>query len=439
MSYRAIGASRRGTGYLQSQTASHANCWLILSLIGLLASISYAQPGGPETQGPPPQMVRVGQIKRQTLQEHRPVIGRLREIRRSIVASEQAGRVTQIHVEPGNAVDGGETALASIDDIWAELELDAQRAALAQAKAGVAEAHANLNQANRDFAYLEELGQRGSAKPKEIEDARSQTQAAQARLDRAKADVMVAEAAIARADESLARLTVIAPFDGLVVAKLTEVGQWVNQGDPIAEIISRGRIDAVIDVPERLVNEITIGEQAELRLTGIDLTAQGKVVAINPSGASAARTFPVKIRLDDQEGKLKAGMSVTAMIPAGEARPTLTVPRDAVLRSPLGNVMWAAVNNQAMRVPVKILFESGDRYAIEIEPAYAGPPLDDASLVVVEGAERLLFPGQPLNVISQEPANKDEATSKTPNEKTRNSEVTTESGAGVSPAIAAKL
>ena len=77
----------------------------------------------------------------------------------------------------------------------------------------------------------------------------------------------------------------------------------------------------------------------------------------------------------------------------------LTVPRDAVLRSPLGDVIWAAIDSQAVKVPVKVLFGAADRYAIEVLPGYAGPSLAEGSLVVIEGGERLAFPGQPLNVL----------------------------------------
>ncbi len=369
--------------------------WIVAlagSLVLGLGTLAHAQEA-------PAQTVRVGAVSQQTLQERWPVIGRLREVRRSIVAAEQFGRIVAINVDQGDAVEGGVTELARIDNVWAKLNLAAGEANLAQAKAGVAEAQANLNQANRELAYLEDLGARGSAKPKEVDDARSAAEAAKARLDRAHADVLAAEASLARAQENVSRLNVIAPFDGLVVAKHTEVGQWVDAGDAVVEIISRGQIDAVIDVPERLINDVELGERVEVRLTGLNIEAQGVVESITPTGATAARTFPVKVRLQDERGLLKAGMSVTAMIPAGRETPLLTVPRDALLRSPAGDVIWAAVDNQAVKVPVKVLFGVADRYAVEVAPAYFGPPVVEGTQVVIEGGERLAFPGQPLNIL----------------------------------------
>ncbi len=49
----------------------------------------------------------------------------------------------------------------------------------------------------------------------------------------------------------------LAPFDGLVVSKMAEVGRWVDPGDAVIEVVSRGTIDAVVDVPERLIDRVT--------------------------------------------------------------------------------------------------------------------------------------------------------------------------------------
>ena len=369
---------------------------MMMWLIGATSVV--AQPG--EGQGPPPQMVRVDRALTQMLQARWQVVGRLREVRRSVVAAEQSGRIVQLDVEQGDVVEGSRTVLARIDDVWAKLALAAAQATLSQAKAGVAEAQANLTQAQRDLSYIEELQARGSAKPKEVDDARSTTAAARARLDRARADVLAAEAALDRANVDLQRLRVVAPFDGVVTQKMTEVGQWVAPGDAVVEIISRGKIDALIDVPEKIINHVEMDEPVDVHVSAIDIETEGRVAAINPLGASAARTFPVKIRLDDQHGKLKAGMSVTAMVPTGERKAILTVPRDAVLRSPTGDVVWAAMDGRAMKVAVRVLFGHEDRYAVEVSPNYSGPPFRDGTLVIIEGAERLAFPGQPLNIMN---------------------------------------
>src|SRR5690606_6985236 len=146
----------------------------------------------------------------------------------------------------------------------------------------------------------------------------------------------------------------------------------------------------------------------------VGVEARGEVVAVTPFGGNAARTFPVKVRLDDRAGTLKAGMSVTARVALTARTPRLTVPRDAVLFSATGPVVWMAAlaesgegaaaeaapapggpSHVAQAVPVEVLFGTADRYAVRPTGTGADAGLSAAAAVVVEGAERLM-PGQPL-------------------------------------------
>ena len=119
---------------------------------------------------------------------------------------------------------------------------------------------------------------------------------------------------------------------------------------------------------------------------------------LTPLAASTARTFPVKIRFaDDKGGQLKAGMSALAQVPNGEPQQVLTVPRDAIHRTHAGTVVWANLDGKAMSIPVKVLFGNGDRYAVGTTRDQM-PPLTPDMQVVIEGGERLMFPGQPLMI-----------------------------------------
>src|SRR5690606_2118747 len=110
---------------------------------------------GPEGQGPPPAMVRFGEVTTETLQEHQEVVGRLQAVKRSVVAAEYGGRIVAVPVEEGQRVsadgqDGAATVLAEIDDVWLKLEQQAREAELAAAKARVEEALAALEVSTRD-------------------------------------------------------------------------------------------------------------------------------------------------------------------------------------------------------------------------------------------------------------------------------------------------
>ena len=354
-------------------------------------------------QGPPHALVRVGIVSQQELRPHVEIIGRLREVRRVTVGIGQQGKVIGVNVEEGQWVDGQKTVLASIDPTFSNIAKESVASQLKQAQAEVKEAKANLDQARTDLKYFEELAKTQSARPRELDNAKAAEEAAAARLDRAGAAVLLAESEIERVKEEHIRYEAIAPFDGVVVRKWMEVGQWVQKGAPVVEIISRGQIDAVVDVPERLVADLNKGADVEVLVESIGKRVNGKIEAIIPDGTNVARTFPVKVRIDDLKGKLMPGMSVTAWLPAGEERTTLTVPRDAVLSSAAGSSIWVAVEKDgaliALKVEVDVLFGAGDQYAVALNRRNLGPPLAPGMQVVIEGGERILFPGQPLTLL----------------------------------------
>lgn len=338
-------------------------------------------------QGPPPALVRVAPVVMADLNQRWDAIGRLVAVKHSAIAAEVDGKIVAMPVDEGGAVVGGETVVAEVEPVWTEL--DAQRA-----KAELASAEAELNQAQLDLKYLEELDAVGSAKPREVALARTKVQSRQAAVD-------AAQATLAEKQQQINRLKVVSPFDGFVVKKLVEAGQWVTRGTPVVEVISRGEIDAVVDVPEQLVNRVALDMPVEVVVEPLGREIEGRVVAINPSGSTAARTFPVKIRLSDDNGLLKPGMSVVAHVPMSETRPVLAVPRDAVQRTDMGWRVWLNLNGAAMPVGVRVLFGHENLYAVEALP---GPvPLAPGMPVVIEGAERL-FPTQPLNVAGASPA-----------------------------------
>jgi multidrug efflux pump subunit AcrA (membrane-fusion protein) len=143
---------------------------------------------------------------------------------------------------------------------------------------------------------------------------------------------------------------------------------------------------------------VSLGRSIEVVVEALAVEASGKVVGINPRGSNAARTFEVKVRLDDQGGKLKPGMSVLARIPTGEMVEVLTLPRDAVIHSANGPMTWAEMNGVAAPVPLDVLFAHDGGYAVHAGGGAGGQAqvlLVDQQRVVIEGAERL-FPGQPL-------------------------------------------
>lgn len=338
-----------------------------------------SQQSGKPQSGPPPALVRVGIAQRKTVQPQRPIIGRLVEVRKVTVASEVTGKIVDIPVEEGTPVEAGKTVLARVDDVWCRLNLE-------QCRAQAASAEAKLKYELVELERHKQLTDRKAISQSELESK-------QATVDELRAILDEAKAAVEEGSERITRSVILAPFDGTVVAKHAERGGHVSPGTPIVDVVSRGQVDAQLMVPESVVNLISVGQPLPIRVDPLGEEVTGEVVLVTPYGPTASRTFPVRVRLDDQGGRLKVGMSVTASIATGPEREALVVSKDAVLVRPDGSTVWVAPGEaetaEVRSVPVTISVRMPEQYAVESETEQGRKLLVPGARVVVEGAERL--------------------------------------------------
>lgn len=346
-------------------------------------------------QGPPPSLVRVAEARIQTVQQISRVTGKLQPVRRSLIASEESGRVILAPPDSGTVVEAGDK-LACIDDEVLRIDRDGAAATVAEGKSICEEREALLSSATRERKRLEKLIADRTAKRKELEDMIDEEVAARAALAQARAALSIASTRLARTEVSLRKLTIRAPFDGFVTEKHTEVGQWLSPGDPVVEVVATGQIDAVFDVPEYVVSYVTTEQLINITIDALSQQRTAPVYRITPDANSQSRTFPVTVRLENADGTLKSGMTVTAELPNGKQTQALTVPRDAVQVTPNGARVYVNRGGVAAPANVRVRFGAGDRFVID-------GPIGPGEQVVIEGNERL-FPGAPLIVMPDAPA-----------------------------------
>jgi len=228
--------------------------------------------------GPPPAQVYVDRAQMMEVETRRETTGDLRPVRRAVVASREEGRVAAFDLREGQRVEGGDV-LARLDDDLLRYEVDRASAQVASDEGRIEERRAELENARRDLERLEDLSDRGSARPVELDDARTQTARIAAQLAQAEADLAVARAELARADRRLRDLTIRAPFDGRVVSTMTELGEWISSGGPVAELIAVDELEVWLPVSQTGLELIPAG----------DATTMGRV---GPPGAGGAGPPP---------------------------------------------------------------------------------------------------------------------------------------------------
>ncbi len=368
-----------------------------LSLISLLLLVFVLGPGvAPAWSqgGPPPAQVYVDAARMMNVETRRETTGDLRAVRRAVVASREEGRVARFDLRAGDRVEAGDTLL-KLDDELLRYEAERARAQIASDRGRIEERRAELENARLDLMRLESLEERGSARPVELDDARTETARIEAQLIQAEADLAMSEAEAARAERRLEDATITAPFDGRIVRTMTELGEWVSSGGGVAELVALDRLEVWLDVPERALDLVRSTEQTiGIRVAALGETIEAPVAAIVPDVDPLSRLFPVRIVLENGDERLAPGMSVTGLVPTGVRGDVLTIHSDAVRVDDLGEYVFYDRGGVAGVARVRTLYRVDDRAVIRPGEIEAG----DA--VVVEGNERL-FPGQPITILGE--------------------------------------
>jgi RND family efflux transporter MFP subunit len=413
---------------------------VLVAAFSFFGNAPEGQAQGPKgSKGGPPPTPKVMVVAAQSgeVSEQKAFVGTVKPIRRSLVGSAAAGRVEQYLINEGDAVTAGQPiAILRRGVIQAELDvargdLAVRQAELAEletslkdeieqasAKVDVAEANLTFRKGKVDRAkalansisreLLEEESAMAIQAAGQLRDVRAALRlltegARDQKTQQAKARAQAAAAEVQRLTEQFQRHTMFAPFDGFVSAEHTEVGQWVMQGDPVAEIVELGQVDVEIAVVEDYIAALSTSVSGDVELPSLPgKSFTGQVAVINPQADARARTFPVKVRVDNVlEGShpvLKAGMFARVTLPVGQPIPRTLVPKDAVVLggpAPMVFVADAASGKPAVRpIPVTLGPASGPWISVQGD-------VKPGDHVIVEGNERVR-PGMEVRAEAKE-------------------------------------
>ncbi len=348
------------------------------------------------TQQVPPTPVKTAPVTAESTQSRLALTGELRARSRARVAAIEGGRVEAIHFDEAQAIRAGET-LVSIDGRRLRSELAQAEAELGVRDAQLAIERATAQTAQKDLeAYRSaEASRKGSVAEMTLRWAERDAGIAAARVLVAEREVLRSAAGIERLRISIGDLVVTAPFDGVVLERLVEPGEWLAPGAAVAVLASRGAIEAWIEVPES-ASASAVRDDAGLavRIDALDLVVKPVAVRAVPDVDPRSRRFRLIATLEPGDAELLPGMSVTAEIPTGAPQSMLRVPTDALVRDAGGDFVWLAAarpdgTTMAMPVTVKVRFKREGFAFVE------APGLQDGAMVVVEGNERL----RPMTII----------------------------------------
>lgn len=410
--------------------------WVLLSLA---ASQAFAQGFGPS------QVVVSPVLEREVTVGH-AFVGTVMPSKKALIGSAVDGRVIEFPLNAGDRVAEGQPLAQLLTDTItleiqaAEADLELRRQALAELENGTRpeekdQAKARMSSAEARRTYMQSRRQRWQTlydtnraiSEEELDEAISSgIESEQAYLEakaaydlavagprkeqiaQARAQVAFQEATVNRLKDQLSKHSIISRFDGYVTAEHTEIGQWVQQGDPVAEVAALDEIEVLTYVVEQHVPHVRVGSQVTVEVPAIPgQTFSGVVAEIVPQADVQARTFPVKIRVKneivDQVPLLKSGMYTRVTLPTGGRQVATLVPKDAIVLGGAQPIVFvvegaSAVGETGKVSPVPVKVGVADGGLIQITS-----PLKPGQLVVVQGNERLQ-PGQEIAIQRTEAA-----------------------------------
>jgi multidrug efflux system membrane fusion protein len=233
--------------------------------------------------------------------------GRTEADHKMMAVARTNGVLVKLNVRRGDRVKAG--------DVIAVLSDEAREAQVAQARALVLQRKAELEAKRR----LAESG-------------------AVARLDLAniEAQAKAADAALAAADAEAERGAVVAPWDGVITDVPVQLGQAMSVGKEVAQLVALDPMLAVVEVAERKLAGVKVGESAQIRLATGE-TAEGKIRFVSKSASATTRTYRVEVQVPNADGAIPDGITAEVSLKL-KAAPATRIPRSALTFSSGGDL-----------------------------------------------------------------------------------------------------
>ena len=333
---------------------------VLLMLLGLAFSPGWAQ-------SVPPAPVVVDEARKDTFSAVLWVSGTVISRHDARIGAETDGRITWV-AEVGTRIGNAEP-LATIDDTDLQLDLRDNQAQLARL-------HAQKRYQENNFKRLNQLTASNNASVNRLDEAQSQ-------MDMTVQEIRRAEISIARTQRRIDQTRVLAPFPGVVVERLVQVGEFVSRGMQVARLVDTENREIRAQAPLGVVSFIREGLEVSVKHEGRQSLSPVKRVI--PVGDERSRMFEVRIAADDPAWII--GSPVRVALPNSNPRELVAIPRDAlVLRGSEMFVLRVTADNTVEKISVETGIGLGELVEVIGD-------VSDGDRVVTRGAERLQ-PGQ---------------------------------------------
>lgn len=247
--------------------------------------------------------VKTALAEKMSINTTSPITGRVEPIEEVSIVPLVSGQITGVYVEIGDKVSKGET-LFQIDGT--------------QLLATYNKAKESLNVAKSTFDRVSVLYEEGAMSYQDYEQAQ--------------ATYSNAQQTYTAASDSYNNCTVTSPINGYVTSKNVAVGGIASSASPAMTVADVSKLKIDTSVSEYIVSDLNVGDSVDVHISTLgDETYKGIIEAISPAPSAGSLTYPIKISISDDTGKIKAGMFAEIRIVSSEKENTLCVPSDCVI------------------------------------------------------------------------------------------------------------
>lgn len=269
--------------------------------------------------------------------------GTLQPTRTVNIGSEMSGTVARVLVDVNDQVKKGQV-LVELDQTRLAGQLERSRATLASNRAKVTQVEATLKEAQAQLGRFEEVARLSGGKvpsQSELDTARATVQRAQADLSAARAAVTDAQAQVLIDETNLAKTSIRAPIDGVILTRSVDPGNAVAASlqavtlFTLAENLQHMRLQ--VNVDEADVGSLQVGQKADFSVSAWPqrrYPATVTRVAYGSTTTDNVVTYPTLLEVENEDLSLRPGMTATATIHSDPRRNVLLVPNQALRFTP---------------------------------------------------------------------------------------------------------
>lgn len=305
-------------------------------------------------------------IERCTITQYVEASGTINPVNTVSVGSTVSGLIKAIYVDYNSEVKKGQL-LAQIDPANFEAQVEQTQAQITNATANLAKLQAIADFDKKQYERYKNLYAKNFVAKSELDQRYSTYKSDLAQINAARAQIVQYQASHRTAETNLGYTKIIAPVDGTVIARKIDLGQPVAASFQAPELFTIAqdltKMQIEVSVSEADIGNVKEGQEVTYTLDGYpDSTFDGRVtqVRLSPTTVSNVVTYTVIVDVDNEDLKLKPGMTANVSIITNKSEDVLCVPNIALKFTPDVNGpkyknrgVWILEGNKPKRVEIE--------------------------------------------------------------------------------------